>query len=236
MSHSTVLVIGDNYESQLEPFDEGLEVTPHKDYLSKESVKSMKAHYKVKTLVGLLIHMKDWSGCKGGIDGKGLYQLSRDNPNSKWDWYQLGGRWSGYFTLKKDRIGKLGDHRAKQFDPTLPDLPPGKADQARKGDIDWKAMAIEQAENAQKWWEEFKSGKGFWMEKTGITKETFIKKHSKISTFAVLKDGEWFEEGDMGWWGMVRNEKNPDQWQKEFDKLIRDLPDDTLLSVVDVHI
>ena len=26
--------------------------------------------------------------------------LSTDNPNSKWDWYQTGGRWCGYLTKK----------------------------------------------------------------------------------------------------------------------------------------
>lgn len=29
------------------------------------------------------------------------YTLSTYNPNSKWDWYQVGGRWSGYFPVKQ---------------------------------------------------------------------------------------------------------------------------------------
>lgn len=24
------------------------------------------------------------------------------NPNSKWDWYQIGGRWRGFFPVKKN--------------------------------------------------------------------------------------------------------------------------------------
>lgn len=28
------------------------------------------------------------------------YTLSTYNPDSKWDWYQIGGRWSGYFPVK----------------------------------------------------------------------------------------------------------------------------------------
>lgn len=29
------------------------------------------------------------------------YTLSTYNPDSKWDWYQVGGRWSGYFPVKQ---------------------------------------------------------------------------------------------------------------------------------------
>lgn len=28
------------------------------------------------------------------------YQMSTRNPESQWDWWQVGGRWSGYFTAK----------------------------------------------------------------------------------------------------------------------------------------
>lgn len=44
--------------------------------------------------------------------------IRRTNQNAKWDWYQVGGRWSGMLSLK------LG----------------GEADQARKGDVDWDTM------------------------------------------------------------------------------------------------
>ncbi len=59
---------------------------------------------------------------------------------------------------------------------------------------------------------------------------------SSYSTFAVLKDGEWYERGEMGWWGIAHNEKDQSVWDEELKRLISDLPDDTLLSVYDVHI
>jgi len=40
----------------------------------------------------------------------------------------------------------------------------------------------------------------------------------------------------MGWWGITTNEKADDEWNNEFQKLIEDLPDDTLLTLVDCHI
>src|SRR5206468_2164876 len=54
-----------------------------------------------------------WFG--GEIDEEGnLYYTS--NPNAKWDWYSLGGRWQGLFSLKADG---------------------SKVDQANKGEIDF---------------------------------------------------------------------------------------------------
>jgi hypothetical protein len=61
-------------------------------------------------------------------------------------------------------------------------------------------------------------------------------RRSAISTFAVVKDGQWYEKGRMGWWAMVSDEKDQDVWNEQFAGLIDGLPDDTLLSVVDCHI
>jgi hypothetical protein len=54
-----------------------------------------------------------------------------------------------------------------------------------------------------------------------------------IASFAVLKDGTWYEKGSMGW-GCVTGEK--DDWAEEFGKLLDSLSDDTLLTIVDCHI
>lgn len=56
------------------------------------------------------------------------------------------------------------------------------------------------------------------------------------TTFAVVKDGKWYERGTMGWWACVSNEKDEETWVSMFAKLIDDLPDDTGLTVVDCHI
>ena len=57
-----------------------------------------------------------------------------------------------------------------------------------------------------------------------------------VATFAVLMDGEWYERGNMGWWGIIANEKGQDVWEEEFWKLIEKLPPNTWLSVYDCHI
>lgn len=121
-----------------------------------------------------------------GPDGE-VY--STYNPKSKWDWYSLGGRWSGLIKLKEGATGIEG--RSGVFDNET------GIDQALKGDI---------------------------------------ANLDEIQTFAVLKDGEWYENGKMGWWGMVSDEKEADKWEAEYKKLLDGLPDDTLISIYDCHI
>jgi len=72
----------------------------------------------------------------------------------------------------------------------------------------------------------------------GMTKEEYVEQHARycLTPFAVVKDGKWFERGKMGWWGIVFDERNKDEWSEEFRKLFDDLPPDTLLTLVDCHI
>ncbi len=71
--------------------------------------------------------------------------------------------------------------------------------------------------------------------KQSDTQETYIKRMTSVATFAVLKDGQWYERGNK-WFGIARHEKPNDAWLKEFEQLLADVSDDTLLTVVDCHI
>jgi hypothetical protein len=53
-------------------------------------------------------------------------------------------------------------------------------------------------------------------------------------TYAVIKDNKWYEYGINGWWSDTTpiDEK---EWNQKFWEMLRDLPDDTLLSLVDCH-
>lgn len=102
--------------------------------------------------------------------------LSTYNPNSKWDWYSIGGRWSGGL------ITKNGDH----------------VDEAYVNEVDW--------------------------DQTGIP-------------FAfVTPIGMWKERGEMGWWAMVSNEKDEDDWKTEFERMLNNIGDDARVTLVDCHI
>lgn len=64
------------------------------------------------------------------------------NPNARWDWWVIGGRWTGYFDLKEGKTGELGQPGAFGNAPRE-----GGVDIARKGDIDFLSK-----------YEEFKEG------------------------------------------------------------------------------
>ena len=70
------------------------------------------------------------------------------------------------------------------------------------------------------------------------SKEEYCKEdgNSAISTFAVLKDGVWYEKGEMGWFGMTSNEKDQNEWNTQVALMLESLPDDTLISIYDCHI
>jgi hypothetical protein len=163
------------------------------------------------------------------------------NPSSKWDWYTIGGRWTGYFKPKADLKYPddiiLGSPGAFGNKPTE-----GYVDSIRLCDIDFEGMENDSRINAEKNWEDAqelieKGDKSVYFMygiKANQTKEDYINEHSKFSAFALLKDGVWYAKGEMGWWAAVSDEK--DNWQEEFTKLIASLPEDTLLTVVDCHI
>jgi hypothetical protein len=287
MSHFTVLVIGENAEEQLKPYDENTEVEPYdrtcycaEHNLNMKVREELKKHFggdfdKIfKTPYNALDdskqpewseYIKPWFDKQKELEdslvkkfkkpdpkceecnGTGLEKSTR-NPQSKWDWYSLGGRWTGYFKLKpkvkgiKGTPGLMTEQAKKGF-----------ADSCRKGDIDFEGMletrTEEMQKNYKKMYKEYRSGK--------ITKshfsfssikfkdgdiepmEDYLKREAGsvkdiLCTYAFVKEGKWYEKGEMGWFGMSSNEKG--DWDEEFMKMFDALPDDEIISVYDCHI
>lgn len=120
MSHFTVLVIGPNPEAQLKPYDQDILVEPYPKEVNNYTIAGALEQLKEKN------PERTWTAADGTpIDDFTLRQIvdelnadpddddqhllhegkvcymSRYNPDSKWDWYQVGGRWRGYFPLKE---------------------------------------------------------------------------------------------------------------------------------------
>lgn len=122
-------------------------------------------------------------------DEEGIY--STYNPDSKWDWWSIGGRWSGAVLNAKPQP-KETDFFGKEWTPY-----DGGVNVVRKGDlVDFRG------------------------------------------TFAhVTKDGEWLEKGQMGWWGIVTEEKHSEEdWDEAQRELLKFVDDNDWLVVVDCHI
>jgi len=289
MSHFTVLIIGDNPEEQLEPFHEfestGIDEYVQEIDITEAVLEKGLSYYGLEERVVSDESQIDVEGDhKYGYaivqNGELVKAIDRTNPNAKWDWYQLGGRWRGYFQPKRGRHGLTGE--AGVFENGL--MSPHGVDSARKGDIDFEAMREEAGRHAaayyDRFWllvgdqplpnwtkirerhgknidkareeyqnhpvskildnsEEFKNDFLFRdIMEMAETRGDYIEhaKRSRVVTFAVLYNGQWYERGEMGWWGMVSNEKEAHEWENEFYKLLEGLSDDTLLSIYDCHI
>ena len=354
MSHFTVLIIGNEPESQLEPFDEQLEIPEFcKGEVSEDEKTRILEYYNKNDMnpdnLGFdelyALYGEDWDGGnlrKNPVTGV-WEEWSAYNPNSKWDWYQLGGRWSGMLKLKPKKllpfhlegftpaevnnfvelykanqakfievtskyvktetirkaIADIIDSMAnlsypehgmgeKSWANSDEETPEGYADQAFKRDIDFEGMRNEaeakcraeydrvvaifggEIPKVEHLWstiidkenpffapmtidekrdfyhaqpgslksKEFQKELGWNFELDEYQKplEELVKeaRQNAGQTFAILKDGNWYEKGEMGWWACVSNEK--DDWSAEFAKLLDEIPDDTLVSVYDCHI
>jgi len=79
------------------------------------------------------------------------------------------------------------------------------------------------------------------LEKNVTTVKALLKRGKEkgvddITSFAILTpDGEWFEKGEMGWWAMVANEKDQDEFKGGFMNLL-EKHIDCLAVGVDCHI
>lgn len=188
--------------------------------------------------------MADWCGEKNRDEEKNRFGYWH-NPNGFWDWYQVGGRWAGFFKLKEGATGEQGTPswmtrvRGESY-------PEGRVDRALKGDIDFDGMYAENRKNAEEAWAKYEAEcaekgsenvEGYWSYniRKGETKEQYIARNSAFTTFGVLMDGKWYQKGKMGWWAAVHDEKDPDIWEREFKALLEKVPDDTLLTVIDCH-
>ena len=105
MHFCTYLIIGPkgNIQTQvakaLAPFDDALEVEHYKVYLEEAEIKRMAGCYgrEESDFPALTEKMPDWRGTKGGFDDIGLFSWTTANPQGRWDWYEIGGRWRGPF-------------------------------------------------------------------------------------------------------------------------------------------
>jgi hypothetical protein len=87
-------------------------------------------------------------------DGNVVKTVDRTNPNRKWDWYQMGGRWNGFFKLKKDGVGVRGEASLiSKMDPDYKAPGRDRADATLKGEIDIEGMREEARQKAASEWD-----------------------------------------------------------------------------------
>jgi hypothetical protein len=257
--HFLVIVFGDDVDAQLEPFQEGGRDVCPQEYLVFEDVEDeSRAHYLTGVFDGPLAlrqrpedygkplrevfpsfddYMLAVHGERDEVTGRyGDWY----NPHAQYDWYEVGGRFTGHLALKTGRGGPAG----RPGDDDVPGRPK-RADEAVKGDIDFEVMSREGCQKFVPAW--------FELERTGQTSdrsekwdhdipETITTREERVeyarsrSGFtapdAVVVNGEWFGP----WWVPVGpTVEAAARWEDWYASLLASLPEDTLLTVIDCH-
>ena len=207
MSHFVVLVIGDDVEGQLQPYHE-FECTGTSDQyvVTIDELKDHREEYDArqnKDYPTFAEFLEQYHGIKSVMPGEivdvegehkyGWFKVNshgevtecfrRTNPRRHWDWWMIGGRWAGYFTVKHGVLtATLGEASLVcKMDPDYEEPGDSQADQLRKGDIDIEAMRSISGQKAADTYDKVKA---------------VIGEHPPALPWATIRDKH---EGDKDW-------------------------------------
>lgn len=237
-------------------------------------------------------------------DGDVYKVIRRTNPNAKWDWWTVGGRWSGKLAAGHDPHtdpanfercflcngtgrradmecrdgcnGCSGTGRMLKHAPKWRDC--GNVAQAK--DISFDKIRDAGGQKFGAIWDKRRAAVGdheipdfealrekhgievardlYWnspaMKALSEAGESFLDREDidllrgpreaaveagrfdALSTFAFVKDGQWHERGEMGWFACVHDEKDKAAWQREFNAMLDTLPPEAWVAIIDCHI
>ena len=167
--------------------------------------------------------------------------LSTYNPDSKWDWYSIGGRWEGELRLKNGAPVNGGPAGLIDWDAVFSTTPAAAAKNAAFWDEYVLGKIPEGVEDEDKYLHD-RFGFIFYRREYYLefykTKEEYVRRMGLWSTYAVLDDKGWHEPGAMGWWGC--SDSTPESkkdWEDNFrSRFIDTLDPEDHVVVIDCHI
>lgn len=242
MSHFTVAVFTDSLTSVdelLAPYEEGTNDPMYLEWVpASESMEEITAKFNEENdgSEDLKQFVKRWYGYDYNLTYKNFGYIC--NPNAKWDWYMVGGRWGGLLKLKNaEGVGK-GIECCDTARVRDCDFSPNEEDY-RKAIRLWE-IAVEgspMTEEERKKYVLMYKGE-YYIQQYG-TKENYARQMSDFSTHAfITADGEWHEAGRMGWFGMDDATRDSrEAYLKAFDAYLEEArKQDLLITIVDCHI
>ena len=216
------------YIKDPEAYAKGVTNQGHLDYLENTFPKEMAMNDDEIYALATKFYDEDQFMENGSI--RSLY-----NPDSKWDWWEIGGRWD-------KTVPTIGGTYVNTALIKFIDFSPTEKDIAHYSEI-WDAVVEgkEHDEIALR----FAPDKKSLLERYG-TKENYIEEEGGFSTYATLipitatpngaPKGEWIEPGAMGWFG---TSSQTDESKRLYDDRVKstmDIYKDYYLTIVDCHI
>ena len=197
MSHFTVAVFhrpDQDIEELLAPYNEQDEAYMEFEQASETEAQLNAAYKKNKRgYKSFKDFMKGYYGYCQNNEGKWGYMT---NPNAKWDWYQVVGRLSGFFRLRTG--GTTDVARVSEID-FAPD--PIKYQKAlRWWEVCVDDQPLEPGENRNDFFSLYK--KEYYIDQYGTKERYAADQATPIPWACVTADGEWKEDGQMGWWAL----------------------------------
>ena len=225
MSHFTVAVIHEPEQSVREllaPYEEVLHVDPESQE-DKERVIRFARHSleDCHNLSDEECWQKATEEYELGSDG--LIRIP--NPQGKWDWWTIGGRWTN------ELLTKTGE----------------KTNEGKIADLDF-SLDKKVYEESLRQWDNLVDGKDvlFFMSKNKEeilkvykTREDFARVNAIFHTYAVITpDGEWHEPGEMCWFGITSaSVKELKEWAENYqDRFLTHADPEWMMTIVDCHI
>lgn len=153
------------------------------------------------------------------------------NTQAKWDWYVVGGRWSGFWTTKNGRkcdtvkISKLSlnvDKEAHQ-----------KA--IRFWEVAVEGLSILPQEKEESFRTIFKPS--YYID-AYHSKEEFAMLSTLVLPFAfITEEGEWIARGEVGYFGIDDSTYESSMaYSKRFYEYLKQVPQEWFITIVDCHI
>lgn len=182
--------------------------------------------------------------------------VQRTNPNAQWDWWSVGGRWSNWLKGTDGLPFSSGPKSSIAFDL----IRSNAEEEAGKGwDNAHKIIAGRHFFTFEECREKFtgvQEARDFYFDQApvkearefdiwlsldnfrDISREEYVTTAGKNSAipFAFVKDGKWYQRGEMGWFGMSTEQIEKVEWADQVNAMLDSLSDNALITVVDCHI
>lgn len=253
----------DELNEIMDRWDENREVDPYftGNIPQSQAEEIRDEHYPGKTIIEALEDwMCDtvrWSEEKSGYEVRTTY-----NPESKWDWWQIGGRWNQDllidgglrvnsasihhldFAAKIDALTQEAHIRYDKFEKATDglDIPPTFGEYV-EGVKDREAARREYA--AHPWnvaarkisqyafmWPHYEFHVGMG------GRETYVAENASpdVPLAWVDLDGQWHEQGQIGWFGSVSAKTSFPEHVSAYRSYRDSLPGETSITLLDCHI
>lgn len=229
MSHYTVVVFhrpDQDVKELLAPYDGNIEVEPYIMFSREQAIEYARKYYKTDGMTD----EECWKLTAGDSETDEAGNIySTYNPQSKWDWWEEGGRWDGMLMCNGKRVSscRVGDV-TPMFDQELYE------DALRCWDIvvEHKPPKDDAEEYRYILNED-------WLKERYGDRETYARQQGEFSSYAVVTpDGGWHAPGEMGWFGCSsESAEEARDWYDHYKERFIDTADpDWILTIVDCHI